>query len=166
MQDPYRPEAWHELFVMGGGAAAALMGLIFVAVSLQLRAVVRDPWRRGTAASSVLALMTVVLLSGVMLTPPQPPLALGIEITVISAANPVYSLFGLLHMSRPGGGRALLSELLLGIVVAVLAAASGISVATETGPGLWLLLPGAAVALTTAVFNAWRLMVGIGEEAD
>jgi hypothetical protein len=28
--------------------------------------------------------------------------------------------------------------------------------------GLWLLLPGGAVALSSSVWNAWRLMVDVG----
>jgi hypothetical protein len=30
----YVPEAWHDFYIMTGGAAAALTGLAFVAVSL------------------------------------------------------------------------------------------------------------------------------------
>jgi hypothetical protein len=32
----YQPEQWHDFFVMVGGAAAALAGLVFVALSLNL----------------------------------------------------------------------------------------------------------------------------------
>lgn len=33
----YDPETWHDLFIAAAGAAAALSGLIFVAVSINLR---------------------------------------------------------------------------------------------------------------------------------
>jgi hypothetical protein len=36
--DIYRPEEWHDFFVMLGGAAAVLTGLVFVALSLNLPA--------------------------------------------------------------------------------------------------------------------------------
>jgi hypothetical protein len=32
----YQPEQWHDLFVMVGGGAATLAGLVFVAMSLNL----------------------------------------------------------------------------------------------------------------------------------
>jgi hypothetical protein len=32
----YQPEQWHDMFVAMAGAAAALTGLIFVAVSINL----------------------------------------------------------------------------------------------------------------------------------
>jgi hypothetical protein len=38
----YQPESWHDLFVASAGAAAALTGLIFVAVSINLAKIV-DP---------------------------------------------------------------------------------------------------------------------------
>lgn len=162
MQDAFDPGAWHDFFVMVGGSAAVLTGLIFVAVSLHLHAIVKDPWRRGSAGSSLLAQMSVLLLAGVLLVPPQPAVALGAEIAVISIVNPAFSVMGLRRLSKAHGSHLLL-ELLLGIAVAVLAVGAGLSVAADVGPGLWLLLPGAAVALVTAVYNAWRLMIDIGE---
>jgi hypothetical protein len=35
----YDPETWHDLFLGAAGAAAALSGLIFVAVSINLRGI-------------------------------------------------------------------------------------------------------------------------------
>ncbi|MGZ6340493.1 MAG: hypothetical protein ACXWMX_01465 [Candidatus Limnocylindrales bacterium] len=162
MEDAYRPEAWHDLYIMVGGAAAVLTGLIFVAVSLHLRAVLHDPWRRGRAGSSLLALMSVVLISGALLAPPQPAAALGLEIAAISLANPAYSIVGLVHL-RGAERRRALPELVLGIIVALLAVGAGVSLAAGAGGGLWLLLPGAATALTSSVVNSWRLMVGVAE---
>lgn len=161
MDSAYDPAAWHDLFVMTGSAAAALTGLMFVAVSLHLRAIVRDPWRRGAAVSTLIALVTVVLLSGALLVPDQPLPLLGLEIAVIASANPFYTAVAVIR--RPLSERGLRTELILGAAVALLAVASGISLAIRAGGGLWLLLPGAAVALTSAVSNAWRLMVGVAE---
>ena len=49
----YEPELWHDLFVMTGGATAALAGLIFVAVSLNHEDILKIPARqRGYASGS------------------------------------------------------------------------------------------------------------------
>jgi hypothetical protein len=152
---------WHDLYVMAGGAAAVLTGLIFVAVSLHLRPMVTDRWLRGRAESSLLALMTVVLMAGAVLIPGQSVTVLGAEIVVLALASPVHSLRGLRHL--PAGHRVGLSvELGIGLVGALLAIAGGIVMVLGRVDGLWLLLPGGAVALSSSVWNAWRLMVDVG----
>jgi modulator of FtsH protease len=162
MDAAYQPQAWHDLYLMIGGAAAGLTGLIFVAVSLHLREILGNRWHRGTAGSSLLALMSVVLISGVLLAPPQPlPLA-GLEITAIAAASPIYSCLALAHLPM-AQRRAEVAQLFVGIIAGLTAAGAGVSIAVGAGGGLWLLLPAAVVALVTSVMNAWRLMVDVAE---
>ena len=159
----FEPAAWTDLYLMVGGAAAALTGLIFVAVSLHLRAVLRNPWHRGTAASSLLALMSVVLISGSLLVPSQPLPLLGAEIALISIVSPAYNAVALRHLPREKRTAAL-AKVAVGMAGGVLAISAGISLATQVGGGLWLLLPAAAIALGSSVLNAWRLMVDVAEE--
>jgi hypothetical protein len=162
VETAYEPAAWHDLYLMVGTVAGGLTGLIFVAVSLHLREVLRDPWHRGTAGSSLLALMSVVLISGALLIPEQPLPLLGLEIVIIALASPAYSARAVLHL--PSGRRLVaLVEIATGMVGSVLAIAAGLSLAAHAGGGLWLLLPGAAIALGSSVFNAWRLMVDVAE---
>ncbi len=104
METAYQPAAWHDLYLMVGTASAGLTGLIFVAVSLHLRAVLCDPWHRGTAGSSLLALMSVVLISGALLIPEQPLPLLGAEIVIVALASPAYSARALAHLP-PAGAR-------------------------------------------------------------
>jgi hypothetical protein len=162
VEHAYDPAAWHDLYLMVGTVAGGLTGLIFVAVSLHLEAVLRDRWHRGTAGSSLLALMSVVVISGALLVPDQPRTVLGAEVTVLAMASPAYNLIALLHL--PASGRATaVAKLGVGILGGLLAVAAGISVMLGAGGGLWLLLPAAAVALTSSVLNAWRLMVDVAE---
>jgi modulator of FtsH protease len=129
----FEPGAWSDLYLMVGGAAAALTGLIFVAVSLHLRAVLRNPWHRGTAASSLLALMSVVLISGSLLVPSQPLPLLGAEIALISIVSPAYNAVALRHLPREKRTAAL-AKVAVGMAGGVLAISAGISLAT---PGRW-----------------------------
>ena len=163
MTSAFEPGAWSDLYLRVGGAAAALTGLIFVAVSLHLRAVLRNPWHRGTAASSLLALMSVVLISGSLLVPSQPLPLLGAEIALISIVSPAYNAVALRHLPREKRTAAL-AKVAVGMAGGVLAISAGISLATQVGGGLWLVLPAAAIALGSSVLNAWRLMVDVAEE--
>ena len=148
---------------MVGGAGAVLTGLIFVAVSLHLQPVLQDPWHRGRAASSLLALMSAVLIAGAVLVPAQPLAALGIEVVLIALISPAYSVRGIAHVPRSNRlGRSI--ELFVGLVGVTLAVLAGVSLIAQVGGGLWLLLPGAAIALGSSVWNAWRLMVDVATD--
>src|SRR5271156_1092408 len=71
----YSVEAWHELFLASAGAAAALSGLIFVAVSINLREIltaeekVGSSYLTGRALESLVALLVVLAVSIVGLDP-------------------------------------------------------------------------------------------------
>jgi hypothetical protein len=45
----YTVDEWHDFYVMVGGAAAVLTGLIFVAISIHLRQVIATPLFRARA---------------------------------------------------------------------------------------------------------------------
>jgi len=47
--DIYRPDQWHDFFMMVGGGTAALTGLVFVAMSLNLRVIDQDATHRYRA---------------------------------------------------------------------------------------------------------------------
>src|SRR3954453_22953079 len=68
--DIYRPAEWHDFFVMVGGAAAVLTGLVFVALSLNLHLLLTDPMHRARSIGTLtnfggVFLGAVLLLSGV-----------------------------------------------------------------------------------------------------
>src|SRR6185437_3611236 len=76
----YQPADWHDLFVASAGAAAALTGLIFVAVSINLAQILADRKLPTRAAETLSILVGLVLLSVFMLVPGQGRIVLGIEI--------------------------------------------------------------------------------------
>src|SRR5215470_5160229 len=85
---PYDPRDWHDFYVMAGGAAAALTGLLFVAMSLHSGAIMRHRLYGGRAVATLISLMTILFISGAVLIPGQSALAIGIEV----------GLFALYHL--------------------------------------------------------------------
>ena len=73
----YHAAAWHDYFLGQAGAAAALTGLIFVAVSMNLQQILRVRGLPSRAAVALLLLMELLLLAMVALIPDQRRVASG-----------------------------------------------------------------------------------------
>jgi hypothetical protein len=71
----YAPETWHDFFIAAAGSAAALSGLIFVAVSINLPAILAEEkkigssYLTGRALESLVGLLIVLGISLVGLDP-------------------------------------------------------------------------------------------------
>jgi hypothetical protein len=75
---------WEGFYVMAGGAAAVLTGLIFVAVTLHATPIVGNVIHRDRAWSSVAILASQLLIAMAVLAPEQPLRLLGVEVLVIA----------------------------------------------------------------------------------
>jgi hypothetical protein len=62
-----QPDLWQNYFVAQAGAAAALAGLVFVAVSLNLKIILRYPHLPGRVGQSLISLVQPLLAA--MLVP-------------------------------------------------------------------------------------------------
>ena len=72
-------DLWNNYFVMVGGAAAALVGLIFVALSINPGAIIRNATHRNRAINMLTGFTAVFMACGVALIGNQSIGALGIE---------------------------------------------------------------------------------------
>lgn len=149
----YEISEWSELFVATAGAAAALAGLVFVAVSINLDRILALAGIPERALQTVVMLVVVVIVSIAALIPGQEPLALGIELLVIAI---VYA-GGLVRTSRsPNVAQA--TVLAAGAVPLLIGA---LSVIAESGGGLYWIVAGIVGAIAGGVANAWVLLVEI-----
>jgi modulator of FtsH protease len=73
---------WHDLFVATAGSAAALTGLIFVGVSINLARILSMAKLPERALLALIFLLTILILSVVMLIPDQSSTSLGIEVLI------------------------------------------------------------------------------------
>ena len=82
----YDVEAWSDLFVACAGAAAALTGLVFVAVSINIERILALPGVPERALQTLLVLLSVVIVSVFGLAPGQSDTAFGVELIVVGLA--------------------------------------------------------------------------------
>jgi hypothetical protein len=73
-------QGWNDFFMAEAGAAAALAGLLFVAVSINLKRILKFPHLPARAVEALVALVSVLAVSTWALVPGQPPMAYGLEI--------------------------------------------------------------------------------------
>src|SRR5580765_5651799 len=164
--DPYRPEGWHDFFLATAGAAAALTGLLFVAMSLHMRYIATDPYYRNLARGSLVGLVSVLLVSLIVLVD-QPSTWVGIELVLFAllflVAEGRYDAINYRRL-RGGPARATLIRSGVGALLALAGLAGGLTIALQTGPGLYLI---ALVLISVTVWNllnAWTLLIGVTDE--
>src|ERR1700675_2057615 len=106
---PYanHPAPWQNVYVMMGGANAALTGLVFVAISIHLKEVLGHPLLKPRAVLALVVLTTQIAISAIVLAPQSREL-MGIEILVI---NGIFLFLNLRHRSATALDRAALISL-------------------------------------------------------
>ena len=159
----YDSSQWSDLFVATAGASAALAGLVFVAVSINLDRILKLPGLPERALETLLLLLSVVLVSIVGLIPGQSSLALGLEITGLSAvvATVIFNLPTALHTSEGARVNWLIGRWALRLIGTVPFIVGGLCLLFEVGGGLYWVAAGMIFAITGAVSNAWVLLVEI-----
>jgi hypothetical protein len=158
----YEVEEWHDLLVASAGAAAALTGLVFVAVSINVERILHHEGLPERALQTVLLLLGAVVTSLLGLIP-QSTTALGVELLAVGlvlAAFFAATARATLKGTRGHGGW-LLSRLAATVPGYVPYTIAGASLLADAGGGLRWLAVGIIGALVGAVVNAWVLLVEI-----
>lgn len=80
-------EIWHDFYATAGGASAALVGLLFVGVSIHLDEVVSRPDVRATARGAFQSLIAILIVALVVLVPQIDGQSLGWTLVGLGAAG-------------------------------------------------------------------------------
>jgi hypothetical protein len=162
----YSNGAWSDFALGQVGASAALLGLVFVGLSINLRAVIREPELVSRAAEAVVLLGTVLATSTAVLLPGQSRFALGTELIALGAA--ITALVAVLQRgiaassaksSMPRATAVLRRSSGLGAPALVVLA--GASLLVEFGGGLYWWPAAIVLAYLGALAGAWVLLVEV-----
>jgi modulator of FtsH protease len=159
----YDPSQWSDLFVATAGASAALAGLVFVAVSINIERILKYRGLPERALETVLLLLGVLLVSVIGLIPGQSHVALGLELLFVTLIlGAVIARLPTIHEAAAVERRAWLwgrwSVRAAGTLPLLIGATS---VLAEAGGGLYWVAAGIVFAVTGAIVNAWVLLVEI-----
>ena len=76
--------SWTNFAIVVGGASAALTGLLFVAVSLNVQRIAKYPALRASAGQTLVLFVVPLLSSILLMVPGQPRWLIGAELTVLA----------------------------------------------------------------------------------
>jgi len=162
---PYDPTRWHDFYVMAGGAAAALTGLLFVAMSLHSQAIKAHHLYGPRALATLVSLMTILFIAGAVLIPGQSAAAIGVEVEALALYHVVATYrqvrgIRAADMAAYSRRRRFL-ELAGASIWIVLFVVSGVSLIVGNGGGFYILAALMPFMFGWNVYIAWVLITEI-----
>jgi hypothetical protein len=162
MTSAYAASDWTALFAAGAGACATLMGLLFVAVSINVQQILSLEGLPERAFLTLMLLLGSVLSSIAALIPGQSDTALGLELLLLGVCLGLV-VMRLLRVIVPALPDHVRNEVAIGLVLpgTVPLLVGGASVLAEAGGGLYWIAAAIAGAILGSVANAWVLLIEI-----
>jgi modulator of FtsH protease len=157
----YEGSAWTDFALGHLGASAALVGLVFVGLSINIQSVIRSEALVHRAGEAILLLGVVLATSTLLLIPGQEKDVLAAELILVGAAILIF----VAALQRRGDDRQPHGSVVLRRVSALggpaLVALAGISLMLGEGGGLYWWPPAIVLAYIGALGSAWVLLVEI-----
>jgi hypothetical protein len=166
--EPMDPEPWTEFFFTIAAAAAGLVGLIVVGLSIHVDFIAQSLTHRAHARATLVVLTATVVIAVAALIP-QPTVWLGWEaglVTLGFASINTYNNVKALrrvHWILPA---AAWRRMAIGYATAVVGLIGAVSIALFEGAGgglYWIALEVIA-SLVWAIAGAWRFLIGVSDE--
>jgi hypothetical protein len=151
---------WSNFFVAEAGAAAALAGLLFVAVSINLVRILEFPHLPTRAAEALIALLSVLFVASFALIPGQSLRTFGIEIAATGMAVWTFQAVALTRTRTRTHPRVVL-RVLMNQVPPLPFLIGGALLIGGHPHGVYWLVPGVFLAFTAGTFGAWVLLIEI-----
>ena len=162
--DLFRPEQWSNFFLLVGTGAVTLTGLVFVAMSLNLKEIARDATHRNRAINTLTGLALVFMRCALVLMGGQNHRAIGAELFVVCGISAAVFVTGYVRAIRMSDG----------LRVSRIVGGGLVHLAEMIGAALFFFgfLAGLYIAAIAIVINtcymitaAWLLVIGAFDQA-
>jgi len=155
---------WSDFMVATAGATAALVGLVFVAISINLARIIESPGVSGRAAETIILLTGVLVASLATLIPHLTEKELGSILLFISIPTWLFpNLIQILSVKRRTHFRSsyAVARAVLHQAAAMPGVLAGLSFLGMLHGGLVWFGAGAIISILVAMLNAWVLLIEI-----
>jgi hypothetical protein len=157
-------ERWTDFFVAEVGATAALLGLIIVAVSINLQRILQFPQLPGRAAEMLIMLTGALLACSFALMPGQTLFQFGVEVTLVGlfmTVSPIVIQARQISLMKTQPLTWWLWRHLIGLCSSVPVLIGGIYLLNGAAGGVYWVAGGVLATLAATVWSAWVLLVEI-----
>lgn len=164
----YVAEQWTNFFVLVGTGAAALTGLVFVALTINLKGVAQDRTHRYRAINMLTGLTSAFIICAFALMGEQTYRTIGIEWLIVSFLAATINTNGYVQAARLGGSRYALNRFrVVGGSVCYLGQITGaVMLCLGAGAGIYISAVALIVNFFFMVSGSWLLIVGTAPESD
>jgi hypothetical protein len=160
----YLASAWSTFGEAVATAAAALAGLLFIAVSINLKRILEFPSLPTRAGQTLIFFVTPLITALLVITPGQGRIALAAELIATGLTIGGIQLYLDLRTDR-GDEDTLFRRMVSVLVPAAFSCGSlviaGATLAGQAGGGLYWLVPSVLSAIIFGLSNVWVLLVEI-----
>ena len=166
---PQAVEGWHDFYLLIGTAAATLVGLLFVGLSLNIDAITRkaNADLRALAAQTFTGFINALTLAVLFLIPRQVPPGLGLPLLGIGGYGLYETVDRFLkaRRARPRswGGGGVACRFVVPSLCFVASTIIAVSVLLGQTGGLYWLVPVMILLIVAASRNAWDLLLRLHE---
>jgi hypothetical protein len=155
---------WDSFFTAEVGASAALAGLIFVSITINLQRIVANPSVTLRAFQALLLLVGTFILAALLLVPGQSPEEQGAELLVVTVA--LWGALDGLELSAWRRASAIYRGFLTGHSIQIqipyiFAVIGSISLLLSSPSALYWFVPATLASFLIAIFEAWVLTIPI-----
>jgi formate-dependent nitrite reductase membrane component NrfD len=156
---------WGDFSVLMGAATAALLGLLFVAVSIRIEPIARNAELRNRAAQTLTLLLTGLLAAALLAVPDQRDWLLGVEYLILGL---VVASVAVVLNRRAGERRGStvarrVDAINPTVVTCSLLFITAVVLILGHEDGTYVLVPALIAVLAGGVVNAWLILVALND---
>jgi len=164
--DIYHPVVWSSFFQLVGTGAAALTGLVFVSMSLNLHVITQDATHRYRAIGTLAGLTAIFMICAFAIMGGQNHLAVGAEWLTISSIAMFIYIHGYIRALKGTGSKVGLGfkRLAMGTAYYLIAMTGAITLISGHIIGIYVSAMAMILYIPFLISGAWLLMVGAHQD--